>query len=100
HTNENYPLSLHDALPIWITGEATGGSIQATDKNGNLLYWTNSNHTSTTTQNTGLPVMVEDYNEVVKMEIYFEGQDPTHYPIIKIDRKSTRLNSSHVKISY
>src|SRR5690606_41209504 len=30
----------------------------------------------------------------------YENRDPRLYATVKLDRKSTRLNSSHVKISY
>src|SRR5690606_3759191 len=35
-----------------------------------------------------------------KSKILLKPSVKTHYDILRIDRKSTRLNSSHVKISY
>src|SRR5690625_1184066 len=40
---------------------------------------------------------VEQYNEVVSEE---EHHAPLPYIVVIVDRKSTRLNSSHVAISY
>src|SRR5690606_41764850 len=64
-TTEIYPLSLHDALPIY---------------NWSLLA-----HLDVFTR-TGYPVLV--------------GASRKGFLTRLLDRKSTRLNSSHVKISY
>src|SRR5256885_2519511 len=62
-TTEIYTLSLHDALPIWITKEYLLREFCRSEK----LEW-------------GHP--------------WLESQD------LELDRKSTRLNSSHLVISY
>src|SRR5258707_11983123 len=72
-TTEIYTLSLHDALPISLTGLAGcadlvfSGAMLAVYVDG--CYW----HAC-----------------------------PEHFrqPVTKVDRKSTRLNSSHANISY
>src|SRR5690606_41938580 len=85
-TTEIYTLSLHDALPI-SSKVALGDTVQFLDgtninvtRNGNdLTIGTAANLTADSlTINNGGPVLGST----------------------GIDRKSTRLNSSHVKISY
>src|SRR5690606_42145646 len=81
---ETYPLSLHDALPIWAgAGEillsrewAGAGGSERERAWGSVRRGPAG----------GLPV----------------GRDAAHTgrPPPRLDRKSTRLNSSHVKISY
>src|SRR5438874_13674595 len=66
-----YPLSLHDALPICVF---CGGE--------------------------GLPArLVDDFSSLVDAELV-NLYGPTEGCIDERDRKSTRLNSSHVEISY
>src|SRR5690606_39325694 len=83
-----YPLSLHDALPIFVAVEdrlpvlllrasmiergADGGNVAGRDAGGNAGHQ--------------LPSLIERFPSM--------GRPPAR------DRKSTRLNSSHVKISY
>src|SRR5690606_41753779 len=77
---EIYTLSLHDALPIFIgrvVGQFRLCHIQQ------LLAAGNSH---------------EIDHAVADEQINIRGFFPTH--IVLRDRKSTRLNSSHVKISY
>src|SRR5436309_8821474 len=74
-TTEIYTLSLHDALPISKAGKSgTNLSLVA----GGIISRL-SPHSRSTDPGTGFDCL-------------------THAEII--DRKSTRLNSSHVKISY
>src|SRR5690606_41518968 len=70
-TTEIYTLSLHDALPIFDDGGISAHDVIAPALE--RLGW--SGHFFVTTDFIGAPSFVED-------------------------RKSTRLNSSHVKISY
>src|SRR5258705_1135231 len=75
-TTEIYPLSLHDALPISLV--ATGRDTEA------LLVYQRTRETLADTL----------------------GVDPSpelsalHVALLRGDRKSTRLNSSHLGISY
>src|SRR5690606_41486389 len=73
-----YTLSLHDALPISLTVIAAGG-----DGDGYAIGMGHFLHT--VRRNPDITYIVMD-NHV--------------YGLTKGDRKSTRLNSSHVKISY
>src|SRR5690606_42143564 len=85
-----YTLSLHDALPIFaITGQVPSGllgsdAFQETDITGVSLPITKHN------------IMVtkpEEISRAIKEAFYIASSG-------RPDRKSTRLNSSHVKISY
>src|SRR2546429_2356348 len=75
-TTEIYTLSLHDALPILFN--AAGTNLVGAIYNGFEV-----NATPTTYQTTGVRAFCDDQTGV-----------------LKLDRKSTRLNSSHGYISY
>src|SRR5207302_10514500 len=77
-TTETYTLSLHDALPI---SSATA-------------YAQESAEVMTQTQTQGF---TESFVSTPGVEATVEGQVTI---VLDGDRKSTRLNSSHVKISY
>src|SRR5690349_23839574 len=73
-----YTLSLHDALPIWVSGVAVTADHRlavSACADGTVKVWDLS---------TGQAVRT------------LEG----HTDSVSGDRKSTRLNSSHVEISY
>src|SRR5690606_41882700 len=76
-TTPLYPLSLHDALPIlsvWFGMQAPAGTPAAIIKK----------------VNAGMTDMLKEKDVIER----FGKQG------VEVDRKSTRLNSSHVKISY
>src|SRR5690606_41014605 len=95
-STEIYPLSLHDALPIsarghrlGVTGHlveqaaaAGGGVVDLVDVGTELAA--PGGHTV-----HGLP----GAHPLI-------GAGGLHQQLLDLDRKSTRLNSSHVKISY
>src|SRR5258705_1881864 len=81
-TTEIYTLSLHDALPIsqpgnTIPGSSTSGEV--IKEHGEASHF--SPAAAPTLRRPGLPVSAPK-------------------PFARIDRKSTRLNSSHLGISY
>src|SRR3989442_7947822 len=76
-TTEIYTLSLHDALPIWIRTD------------WNEVYSELSKRPKT---QGPLLIFIDQLEELVTLS---EKAD-----LEVIDRKSTRLNSSHVRISY
>src|SRR5690606_41972290 len=88
-----YALSLHDALPIY-----GGKGGQGYDSHRNHLEWSKTELMPPT--DAALASLLEDLEDrgmldetlVVVMGEF--GRTP------RLDRKSTRLNSSHVKISY
>src|SRR5204862_7631255 len=80
----SYPLSLHDALPIFtLTGDITaqGGAALGTNRNGG----------------TGGAVTFQD---PVVLNAATVTIDTRPGAFTGTDRKSTRLNSSHVEMSY
>src|SRR5690606_41222164 len=91
------PRSLPDALPIWVVNgspqvseSARAAVIRAIEELG---YVPNRAARALVTQRTdSVALVVSESEERVFAEPFFAG-------IIR-DRKSTRLNSSHVKISY
>src|SRR5690606_39563741 len=77
--SEIYTLSLHDALPICEVAEEGRGDVRHADRDEERGERTRGRGRATTTRllhGGGLGLALE------------------------LDRKSTRLNSSHVKISY
>src|SRR5690606_40656284 len=74
--NDIHPLSLHDALPIYFTGPGTDLIVGLADDH----EW----HGGSTKAKNG---------------VVCNPNIPTE-EVFTTDRKSTRLNSSHVKISY
>src|SRR2546426_3277174 len=72
-TTEIYTLSLHDALPILVEGTAR----------------------STHTAGADLPQGHDWYDLNSNVDV-----DPQYQSLLGTDRKSTRLNSSHLVISY
>src|SRR5690606_41586648 len=92
--SEIYPLSLHDALPIWLSGRSSfrgrgargGGSSGRRGRRGSFLVFVLSvlSHSAVLFEGAGV---LNAHALDRTMELF-------------LDRKSTRLNSSHVKISY
>src|SRR5690606_39337176 len=81
---EIYILSLHDALPILVTGFTQFLKYKRTDPK---KFWT--------------PTLIILGSSIIisAVVVYFTNLY-SNLMFILIDRKSTRLNSSHVKISY
>src|SRR5690606_41455048 len=77
-TSYIYTLSLHDALPIFAL--RSHQKAIAAIQNGNL-------------KDGVVPITVEE-------KFLKDGKLATRSYVVDTDRKSTRLNSSHVKISY
>src|SRR2546422_1408894 len=72
-TTEIYTLSLHDALPIWTRGGIRGSGSKPAPPVATPIQMMGASEPSTRSSSN---------------------------PAISIDRKSTRLNSSHGYISY
>lgn len=58
--------------------------IQYTDTSEAPLYWDSEAHNHMTTEDTGIPVMVYQYERQEKMKIWFNPEDPNHVPIIEL----------------
>src|SRR3989442_10739015 len=85
-TTEIYTLSLHDALPISFSSTVTVSGLEllsgAKDRFDCCTSLTPLDKSVSHTLTDSLPAIVGDGEEIAR------------------DRKSTRLNSSHVRISY
>src|SRR5690606_42158573 len=93
-----YTLSLHDALPIWI-------GVEAECQFGRALPVNVTGAMGAVASEFGLPWNICRGLAVMGRAIGLVGHilEESKNPMadeIYIDRKSTRLNSSHVKISY
>src|SRR5690606_41551474 len=90
-THQLYTLSLHDALPIWAIVEDT------LKESGQLFRdLIDMGNNEGTKKILVLPPHAKG-REAEVLEAIFDGAES---PGTKSDRKSTRLNSSHVKNSY
>src|SRR5690606_42094953 len=78
-----YSLSLHDALPIFLISQVDSefkSDFESKDTALDSFGWCYLSYGTT---------------------VYFSERDFNDLPMeIRLDRKSTRLNTSHVKISY
>src|SRR5690606_42077427 len=89
-TTDIYTLSLHDALPIW--GTMRLGAYKCKIAKGSLAY-----------KIYGKTLIEERHRHRYEFNNkYLEMMDKAGMKAsgVNPDRKSTRLNSSHVKISY
>src|SRR3712207_7261647 len=86
-TTEIYTLSLHDALPISIVLSFILVKLVLKD----IFRLTNP---FTLLAIAGLIVLA------ILLRFIVKGIVPSSYMILPLDRKSTRLNSSHANISY
>src|SRR5207249_5057757 len=95
-TPADYPLSLHDALPICVNG---GNTISFGYDNDSLLTSSGAETITRSAQN-GL-ITGTTLGAVTDTRGYSTfGELSTYSATVNKDRKSTRLNSSHVSISY
>src|SRR5690606_42081347 len=91
---EIYTLSLHDALPIWFTpDEEIGRGAHKFDVKKFGADWAYTMDGSQVGE-----LEYENFNAAGAV-VTVKGK-MVHPGSAKGDRKSTRLNSSHVKISY
>src|SRR5690606_41618801 len=87
HTPQIYTLSLHDALPILIAGFGVAADLA-------------SKHHREWRDNC-LAVKNHILSALAEVPHVINGTVEASLPnCLNVDRKSTRLNSSHVKISY
>src|SRR5204863_8754740 len=92
-TTDIYPLSLHDALPIYATRSAW--HVGAHD--ANQLACTDCHKLHTDRDPVQAKSTQPDVCFTCHKKQRADFQKASTHPV---DRKSTRLNSSHVEISY
>src|SRR5690606_39815415 len=85
-----YTLALHDALPIFGSAAGAAGAVQR------LELSSSSGGLGVSAGVAGVPVQPGASQQLIAGAL---GQLGSDVPLVG-DRKSTRLNSSHVKISY
>src|SRR5690606_39462174 len=91
-----YTLSLHDALPILLR---THDVVAGVDRLARLFFQVHPGdpHTAGLAVDLKLHCAVAAQGQVILGDLVRLGEVGVK---IVLDRKSTRLNSSHVKISY
>ena len=78
-TSANNYHKIYDQFHEFITGVTDGldeNKIQAEDRNGEPLYWTDDTHTAATTTVTAYPVYTYKYTDNAKLKLGF-GDDPS-----------------------
>src|SRR5690606_41720382 len=93
------PLSLHDALPILISGmrlSSTKPAARSVPASLNRKKMSGK----PPARRASLQIFIEAIAESGVLGEGFQMQMSPQTPATKADRKSTRLNSSHVKSSY
>ena len=79
----NY-IDIQDNIAAWITGEKIPGSeFHAQNSKGQYLFWVDESKKQITTKKTEFPVIAYQFNELVKLKIHFNSQDPNDIPIIE-----------------
>src|SRR5207249_11514714 len=96
-TPHTYHLSLHDALPIspqeqWLRTELTNNTKKCT-----LAYWHRPRFNSSGSNNLAAVKPLWDALYAYSADVVVNAHSEVYE---RLDRKSTRLNSSHVSISY
>src|SRR5690606_42071985 len=100
HTTQLYPLSLHDALPILVENQiAEHEQPPGSSRIENPQQLAVGHHTIPCTLPGPVRCSVTFSHHGRSPPLRF-SRSPHQHAQAQRDRKSTRLNSSHVKISY
>ena len=78
-TSANNYQRIYDQFHEFITGATDGldeNKVQAEDRNGDPLYWTDDTNTAATTTVTVYPVYTYNYTDTAKLKLGF-GDDPS-----------------------
>src|SRR5207302_11033923 len=98
--SENYTPSLHDALPILKKiFNVRNPQSKGRDEIAEIYDNWKSVQGIGTPYNTFVTVNGEPYQQYYISEVRYNNHLPESLFTLSADRKSTRLNSSHVKIS-
>jgi hypothetical protein len=75
----------HEFITAAVTDEGAG-HVQATDRDGNLLYWLDANHEAASTTETAYPVYTYNYSETAKLKLGFqtEPESGQYMPMIEL----------------
>src|SRR5690606_40543695 len=92
-TVDIYTLSLHDALPIYAMTRQLDEARRMVERNSLQLERTNF-YLESILSSLSSGVLV--FDDAFRLTLFNQAAQR----ILRLDRKSTRLNSSHVKISY
>src|SRR5690606_40170547 len=92
------PLSLHDALPICDMFNQQGMNLVDVNVSDQSLA-RDDRQTDERSGSRGIATGGEEHADVDDLTVATTALDSGR-GLIDLDRKSTRLNSSHVKISY
>jgi len=86
---------IYEQHHLYITASTDGSQTeQATDRNGNLLYWVDDMHAGTTLEETDYPVIIYVYTEYIKMDIGFEFDGENQTPQIILGTGDGVLDNS------
>ena len=81
-TDVNY-LYIHEQNIEYINATTDGmNTEQLTDRNGDPLFWVDATETGITTDDTGLPVTIYQYEKFVKMKMKFEDISGVYEPVL------------------
>src|SRR5205814_9880725 len=97
-TAETHTLSLHDALPIWVLGGQPGQVVD-----GQQQPRRRARRLAVLGVRRPLPLVelvLQAPHEAVQALLAVGGGVDVLEDVRQVDRKSTRLNSSHLGISY
>src|SRR2546430_11703062 len=97
-TTEIYTLSLHDALPIYSVRDDMGSIMDLAKTEGMLFKWGSGTGTNFSTLRGSKETL--SAGGIASGPVSFMKGFDAFAGVIKRDRKSTRLNSSHSQISY
>src|SRR5690606_42129140 len=97
-STDSHPLSLHDALPI--CGDATTSRRRRAESPATQALVRTMATAGRTVAFSALTIAISIAGLMVFRPEILRAIGAAGLAIVLIDRKSTRLNSSHVKISY
>lgn len=103
-TDDNYQR-IYNMIHELVTASTDGAaSVQASDRYGNLLYWTDETHAAAAIDATEYPVYIYEYTELTKLKIFFyqltEGETTYYVPAIRWGAGQTDNPDNDVCIMY
>src|SRR5690606_41065721 len=99
-SSATYTLSLHDALPISSIAQAMGIEVVADPFLDHSGHYQRNGGSPRIIFNSSEPPVRQRFTVAHELGHHVNGDIDAPRDTAAQDRKSTRLNSSHVKISY